>query len=330
MLGALGLEPADEAIYRALLRRPYATATHMAELVGLSEPEVAKVLARLQEWGLVDQDQAGGFCAAPPAMALGALITERRDALRMAEHTLVTLAEEHRAAAAGSAMGDLIEVVTGVAQIRHRFLQLQQAARTHLRLFVTAPFLAVPPGENKAETAAVGRGVRIQVVLERAVLEEPGHVEEAIDSLSHGVEVRVIDQLPMKLVIADADLALVPLGIAAKGEPGAVMLHRSGLLIALEALFESIWSRAHPLELPSVRADTSHFAELDPDGVTDLDRKIVALLVAGLTDQAVSTQLDLSLRTLQRRLRHLMDIAGVRTRIQLGWFAARNGWVDSP
>ena len=93
-------------------------------------------------------------------------------------------------------------------------------------------------------------------------------------------------------------------------------------------MFESIWSRAHPLELSPVRTDPSHFAELDPDGVTDLDRKIVALLVAGLTDQAVSTQLDLSLRTLQRRLRHLMDIAGVRTRIQLGWFAARNGWVD--
>ena len=104
-------------------------------------------------------------------MALGALITERRDALRMAEHALVTLAEEHRAAAAGRAIGDLIEVVTGIAQIRHRFLQLQQAARTQLRLFVTAPFLAVPPGENKAETAAVDRGVRIQVVLERAVLE---------------------------------------------------------------------------------------------------------------------------------------------------------------
>ena len=57
------------------------------------------------------------------------------------------------------------------------------------------------------------------------------------------------DELPMKLVIADADLALVPLAVASKDEPGAVLLHRSGLLAALEALFESIWSRAHPLEL---------------------------------------------------------------------------------
>jgi DNA-binding NarL/FixJ family response regulator len=69
-----------------------------------------------------------------------------------------------------------------------------------------------------------------------------------------------------------------------------------------------------------------------PDGAAhsaELDRKIVALLLAGLSDQAISTQLDLSQRTLQRRLRHLMDVAGVRTRIQLGWYAARSGSVES-
>ncbi len=159
------------------------------------------------------------------------------------------------------------------------------------------------------------------------MLEQPGFIAETVDSLSNGVEVRVVDELPMKLVIADADLGLVPLAVASKDEPGAVLLHRSGLLAALEALFEAIWSRAHPLELLSGGA--VHFAELDPDSVSDLDRKIVALLLAGLSDQAVSTQLDLSLRTLQRRLRHLMDVAGVRTRIQLGWYAARSGWVES-
>ena len=34
-----------------------------------------------------------------------------------------------------------------------------------------------------------------------------------------------------------------------------------------------------------------------------------------------------SLRTVQRRIRGLMDTAGVDTRIQLGWYAARAGWA---
>ena len=52
-----------------------------------------------------------------------------------------------------------------------------------------------------------------------------------------------------------------------------------------------------------------------------------ALMLAGLTDQAVATQLDLSLRTVQRRLRHLQDLSGVKSRMQLGWHAARHDWA---
>jgi len=63
---------------------------------------------------------------------------------------------------------------------------------------------------------------------------------------------RVADQLPMKLVLADGELGLVPLAVTPGGKPGAVLLHRSGLLDALEALFETVWRGAHPLELSSV------------------------------------------------------------------------------
>jgi DNA-binding NarL/FixJ family response regulator len=171
-----------------------------------------------------------------------------------------------------------------------------QAAQTQVRTFVTAPFVAVPPGENPAEDAALVRGVRFRAVLEKATLAEPGALTEAgalaeaASSQRNGVEVRAVETLPIKLVLADADLGLVPLTVSPGAEPGAVLLHRSGLLTAL-------------------------------------DRKILTLLLAGLTDQAVAAQLGLSLRTLQRRLRQLMDQTGAESRLQLGWHAARHGWA---
>jgi len=287
MLRPLGIEPDEETVYRALLGRPTATPPQLAEILGLSEPDVDKALARLEDHGLVQRQPDGAYGAAPPAVALGALITDRRDALRMAERALTTLAEQHRAALAGHTVDSLIEVVQGVDAIRRRFLQVQQAARVQVRTFITTPYIAVPPGQNTAEPAAVDRGVRFRAVMSRAVLEYPGNVEETIDSLSRGVELR----------------------------------------IALDALVETVWSRAHPLELFTEAAGTQQIGELDRNGLTGLDRKIIALLLAGLGDQAVATQLDLSMRTLQRRLRHLMDIADVRTRMQLGWYAAENGWV---
>ncbi|MFB7541875.1 transcriptional regulator TrmB [Streptomyces zaomyceticus] len=332
MLDVLGLDADDERVYRALLGRPNSTAILLADLAVLavlSQAHVDKALSRLVDWGLATRSADERFTAAPPAMALGALISQRRDGLRMAEHALATFAEEHRAAMTGSSISDLIEVVTGVDAIRHRFLQVQQAARTQVRSFITAPFVALPPDENTAEPVAIGRGVHFRAVLDRAVLAEPGIVDDAIESLGKGVHLRVADELPMKLVLADADLGLVPLAVTAAGEPGAVLLHRSGLLDALDALFETVWRTARPLEL-GTGGETDPTVEVGTPGPTDLDRRILALLLAGLTDLTAAAQLGLSPRTLHRRLRHLMDLAGVRTRMQLGAHAMRNGWAEVP
>ncbi|MER6780792.1 MULTISPECIES: helix-turn-helix domain-containing protein [unclassified Streptomyces] len=328
MLDVLGLEADDELVYRMLLGLPDSPATLLADRLLVPRADVDKALSRLVGWGLVIGSADERFTAAPPAMALGSLISQRRDGLRMAEQALVTFAEEHRAAMTGSSINDLIEVVTGVEAIGHRFLQVQHAARTQVRTFITAPFVAVPPDENTAEPVALGRGVRFRAILDRAALAEPGIVADAIRSLHNGVQLRVADRLPMKLVLADADLGLVPLAVTPDGEPGAVLLHRSGLLNALDALFETVWRSAHPLELSGTDGAADTTVERGPEGPTDLDRRILALLLAGLTDQAVATQLGVSPRTLQRRLRHLMDMARVRTRMQLGGHAVRNGWAE--
>jgi DNA-binding CsgD family transcriptional regulator len=329
MLDVLGLEPDDERVYRALLGRPDSTATVLSDLLALAPAQVDRCLSRLVAWGLVIRSADEQFTAAPPAMALGALISQRRDGLRAAEHALVTFAEQHRAATTASGIVDLIEVVTGVDAIRHRYLQVQQAARTQVRAFITAPFIALPPEENTAEPMALDRGVQFRAVLDRAVLAEPGIIHDAIDSLRNGVQLRVADQLPLKLMLADAELGLVPLATTQTGEPGAVLLHRSGLLDAMDTLFETVWRTAIPLALSSDE-EAEAGVELETEGPTAIDQRILALLLAGVTDATAATQLGLSPRTLHRRLRRLMDLAGVRTRMQLGGHAVRHGWAEPP
>ncbi|MET7652118.1 hypothetical protein [Streptomyces sp. NPDC005486] len=128
-------------------------------------------------------------------------------------------------------------------------------------------------------------------VLDRAVLAERGIITDAIDSLRNAVQLRVADQLPMELVPADADLGLVPLTVTPAGEPAAVLLHRSGLL---DALFETVWRTAPRLELSGIGGEAETTVELGAEGPTDLDRRILALLLAGLTDQTAAAQLGLS------------------------------------
>ncbi|MEU3554061.1 hypothetical protein [Streptomyces fragilis] len=52
-----------------------------------------------------------------------------------------------------------------------------------------------------------------------------------------------------------------------------------------------------------------------------LDLQILGMLLEGCTDATVALRLGIGQRTVQRRIRQMMDAAGVNTRIQLGWHA---------
>jgi DNA-binding CsgD family transcriptional regulator len=61
------------------------------------------------------------------------------------------------------------------------------------------------------------------------------------------------------------------------------------------------------------------------DGLDDDRIRTLALVVAGLTDEAAAHRLGVSKRTVQRRIRELMDLSGARNRMELGHRAALAG-----
>ncbi|MFE9674816.1 helix-turn-helix domain-containing protein [Streptomyces sp. NPDC006259] len=323
MLEAIGLDDRHESAYRALVSVGAADVTDLARRLGLGERDTEGALRRLEGHGLAAQSSGrpGRWVAAPPGVALGALLTRQRHELEQAELAAALLAEEYRAAAAEPSVHDLVEVVTGAAAVSQRFLQIQLGATEEVCALVTGTPVAVTGMENDAEEQAAARGVRYRVVLERAVLEQPDGITELTAALDRGERVRVVDEVPTKLVVADRSLALVPLTVRS-AEPAALVVHASGLLELLSGLFESVWRQALPLRLGE-RGVT----EDGPDGPDAADLEILSLLLAGLTDASVAKQLDVGLRTVQRRVRRLMELTGVTTRLQLGWQAYERGWV---
>ncbi|MFI0087071.1 helix-turn-helix domain-containing protein [Streptomyces bobili] len=324
MLGAIGLDERHESAYRALVSVGAADVPDLARRLALAEQDTERALRRLERHGLAAQSSGrpGRWVAAPPGVALGALLTRQRHELEQAELTATLLAEEYRAAAAEPSVHDLVEVVTGAAAVSQRFLQIQLGATDEVCALVTGTPVAVTGVDNDAEEQAAARGVRYRVVLERAVLEQPDGVTELTAALGRDEQVRVVDEVPTKLVVADGSLALVPLTVRS-AEPAALVVHASGLLELLSGLFESVWRQALPLRLGE-RGVT----EEGPDGPDATDLEILSLLLAGLTDASVAKQLDVGLRTVQRRVRRLMELAGVTTRLQLGWHAHERGWVS--
>ncbi|MFE6619039.1 helix-turn-helix domain-containing protein [Streptomyces sp. NPDC008086] len=323
MLGVIGLDETHESAYRALVSVGAADVPDLARRLTLGEHDTERALRRLERHGLAAQSSArpGRWVAAPPGVALGALLTQQRHELEKAELAAAMLAEEYRAGIAQPAVHDLVEVVIGAAAVSQRFLQLRLGASEEVCALVTGSPVAVTGMENAAEERAADRGVRYRAVLERSVLDQPDGVTELSAALGREEQVRVVDQVPTKLVIADRTIALVPL-TSHTAEPAALVVHASGLLELLSGLFESVWREALP-----IRLGTSGVAEEQPDGPDDTDLEVLSLLLAGLTDASVAKQLDLGLRTVQRRVKRLMELTGVTTRLQLGWHAYERGWV---
>ncbi|AJE43154.1 helix-turn-helix transcriptional regulator [Streptomyces nodosus] len=323
MLAAIGLDDTHESAYRALVAVGAAEVPDLARRLALGEYDTERALRRLERHGLAAQSSArsGRWVAAPPGVALGALLTQRRHELEQAELAAALLSEEYRAAASEPAVHDLIEVVIGAAAVSQRFLQLQLGATEEVCALVTGAPVAVSGTENDAEEQAAGRGVRYRVVVERAVLDQPTGITEVTAAITRDERVRVVDTVPTKLVVADRSLAMVPL-TSHTAEPAALVVHASGLLELLCGLFESVWREALPLRLGS-----SGITEPAPDGPDSTDLEVLSLLLAGLTDVSVAKQLDLGLRTVQRRVKRLMELTGVTTRLQLGWHAYERGWV---
>ncbi|MFC8068743.1 helix-turn-helix domain-containing protein [Streptomyces sp. NPDC057293] len=342
MLQVLGLGPAEEAIYSALLARPTASAQDLARQTGLDRAESTRILRDLAARGLVAlateaeggaPDPAG--CGAgsrpahyrltPPSVALAPLLVEQRNALQRAEAAYSMLTEQYRGTAAHSA-GSVVEVVIGVEQVAHRFHQLQRGAQQELLVFLLGAPTAVPREDaDMSESSALDRGVDFRVVAAKDYLDDLDVAKELRTAISAGLELRVVESLPLKMVVADRDRAMVPLDVAgSEGEPSAIVVHRSGLLTALVHLFEREWAHARPLHTTATGVCVETTADPQP---TEGELEVLSLLLAGSSDRRAASQLGLSLRTVERRTRRLMDLAGADSRLQLGWHAARAGWL---
>ncbi|MFI5625720.1 helix-turn-helix domain-containing protein [Nocardioides sp. NPDC051685] len=326
MLDALGLDKLEETVYRQLVGAPSANLEELAEVSDLDTYAVSAVLAALEGKGLVARASAGQdrYVASPPAVALGALLVQRQDELRRAQVEMTELAGLYRGSVARRDVADVVDVVHGTEAIAQRFAQLQYSAKKCIQA-LQKPQAAVVTREDadEAERAAIERGVRHDIVLERSVFDTPG-IYETIDSgLEIGIELRVVPTVPLRAFIVDREIALIPLMNSEHNTvQDALLLHPSGLLDAILALFDLIWTSA-----PKLVATPEGTVETAADRLEPLDTKVLSLLLAGLTDASIGAQLGLSLRTVQRRVRQMMDRARVDTRLQLGYEAGRRGWL---
>lgn len=315
MLGALGLSEDDDRVYGYLAGVVSADPAEVRAAVGLPAGRTDSALSTLVERGFAFRVPDAGpvrFTAASPEV-LTELITGQLGELYRAQESLGRIAARYRARQRALDDGGLLEVIRGAEALRQRATDMVSGARFEVLNMVKPPILAMRANER----ALHGQNVRGRLIYETGALEAPGALNTIRQGLRDEDELRVHSRLPVKMLAIDRGMALIPVA-AGDTTPAAVVVHESALLDGLLALFEHVWSA-------SVRL---HDGEVSgPGPLVSADRHLLSLLLSGLTDEAIAVHLQVSERTVQRRVRSLMESAGVRTRMQLAWEAARQGWV---
>ncbi len=318
MLQPLGISAEAEAVYLVLAPIGTATSGELSELTSTPVPELERRLEELRALGLATELSGELWRTLPLPDVVNALKAQRLSELEMASLAAESL-HSHLLAATQSQTDD-IRIIVGREAIVASNRELCSKAQKEICMFDKPPYAEERDTteelleEGAPEFQALARGTRLRTVY------DPGFDADRLKEVSlfaaRGEASRTAP-VPMKLVIVDAQVALIPsMRSYLPGHELRMSIVRHPLLVeALQWLFEAVWDTGVPIA-------ASTYTENDPRR-----QMLMSLLMTGSTDQAIATNLGINVRSVRRWISELMDELGVTTRLQLGAAMVRAEYI---
>jgi len=319
VLGVFGLSAEEEDVYRFLLETKPATAEDVQAGTAMQVARARQALARLEEAGFASRvhERPPRYAATSPS-ALDAAILRKLADLREAQERIGEFAARYRATRLEADAVGVFEVIRGADALRERTREMVTSARSEALNMLKPPLIAMQPADHvEPDTTVRGR-----VIYDRDLIRDAGVLDAIRQRPGRHYEVRVHALVPVKMLAIDQSMALLPVQ-QRDDTPVGVLITESAVLDSFLALFDYVWDTA--TVLLAVTPDDPGDPRRSP--LSAEDRYLLSLLLAGLTDQAIAGHFRVSVRTIERRVRALMDAAHVRTRTQLAWEAARQHWL---
>ncbi|HUY44251.1 MAG TPA: helix-turn-helix transcriptional regulator [Streptosporangiaceae bacterium] len=201
--------------------------------------------------------------------------------------------------------------VFGLDLIRVKLEQLAHGARRQvLSLMPDGPQASDNMDASRpVDEMLLRRGVQVLTVYLESVRNEPRNREYVEWLLDLGGEVRVTAILPLRMLVFDREIAVVPVN-PSRTEIGVAVIEGNGPVAAMCALFDTIWENSTAYrEIQAGR----HAAER----LTEQQLAVVRLLAQGDTDAAISRKLGISARTTGRLVAEVMTRLDARSRFQI-------------
>lgn len=309
-LGPWGISASAEDLYRLLLRTPDALDREDGEGVFFAK-DADTLLAELESAGLLVR-KGERLILMPPSKAIESLITREMRALdaRMSElsdarTTLTRYAADYRPLGAETPLAQIVPY----PEVQDVLLALIHETDGP----VNTIYLTLEPSwdERRAmlEAAfALSKGFRLLVPIE--YLNHQQIAGELREISSPKIEVRMVSRTVTSLSVYGS-LAASTLTDPFDYHSDRLVMRTPALISIFHDYFDTLWRVGVPLI-----QDADHESD-----------RVLLLLAQGFKDEAIASQLRLSLRTVRRRVAELMQQLGVESRFQAGAEAARRGLI---
>lgn len=241
-------------VYLALLHKKEFTAAEIAKITSVSRTKTYEILQNLVKKGLCTETFRNGikiFSSVDPEIAIKNILQDYEERKKVADQLKISLTEIFKANGKINDPLDYIEVITDLDQIRSRWIDIQQnSIKFELLGFNKRPFsLLVDEGAKYLES------IIKKNVVSKSIFEYDDSQDEAsreilirnLDILSSiGEEVRVVEKLPMKLVIIDERITMLALNDPVSMTPSitTMIITHPSFAASLKTVFESYWNNS--------------------------------------------------------------------------------------
>jgi len=248
----VGLLPREARVYLALLNKNSFTATEIAKVSGIPRQKIYEILDNIIKKGICIE-KAGKikrYKAVEPESVFSGLIEQYREKEKRAlvlSNNLSALYEKNRERIDPL---DYIEILKDKGQIRAKWFTLQKNANKEIMGFTKAPYTAPFIDDMNKEIDALKMKVNIRSIYEYKDVIKEGFVNVISLWISAGEEARIVEELPMKMIIIDEKITMLALNdpISLKPSITTIIINHPSFAKAQKYVFESIWEKAIPFE----------------------------------------------------------------------------------
>lgn len=258
----VGLTANEAKVLVALVRLGQANTVQLARVTGVTRTNIYQVLDALAARDLAERvpgavpaiwtTPRGDELLARLDAQEEAAVAARVAAFRQRRSWLAKVLAEAAPENTGGGL-PYVHLIQGSAPVKRAFDRLLSETNRELLMFTRPPYTAEARKVNPAVLDMLARGVRARVLYEALPWDHPdAELFAAIHRAYHaaGVEARVVERLPIKLVVADhkaAMLAMVDPVLGEDGFPTTLLIEHPDFAATQAEAFERLWERGTPV-----------------------------------------------------------------------------------